>query len=147
MSTSRVRRLRLKRLILQTLLPVLLAIPVGGCVAGRADLADSGTLDVDRDASGRTRFSKPSVYADDGRLVVAGKVRRPSYQRGPARGGVRVDLISPTGEPLATATGRLRDAGGGPPPIRRSPPASYRVAFDSLPPDGSTVRLSLARRP
>ena len=67
------------------------------------------------------------------------------HQRTPVRGGVRVDLISPTGEPLATATARLRDAGGGPPPIRRAPPASYRVEFDSLPPDGSTVRLSTAR--
>ena len=124
---------------------VLLALAVGGCAAGGADLADAGRLDVELAAAGSVRFSKPSVSADDGRLVVAGRVHAPSRRRTPLGGRVRAELVSPEGQPLATAvSGDLR-GGGGPPPVRRPPPASYRVIFDSVPPDGSTVRLSMDR--
>ena len=75
---------------------LVLLVPFG-CVTGRRDLARSGEVKVLTEGSKTTELLTPSVYQEEGKLVVSGQVRRSPMVQGAIAGHIHIEQLSSDG--------------------------------------------------
>lgn len=128
---------------------VVVAGSIGGCASNRTDLVQSGYLTLDpAQAQANTLAHLPELYAQDGDLVVAGKLDTGEATRG---GHVDVSVIAPGGTVVYDASVNYAKPTAQQPVGPRGQPrgtrtsagnhAIYSVRFPGLPPQGSVVRV------
>ncbi|HIJ51650.1 MAG TPA: hypothetical protein HPP66_00670 [Planctomycetes bacterium] len=114
---------------------------LAGCGANRVDLIDSGSLNLEKKASGKVYVAWSDVYEDEKGFVVTGVLRRRDRVGLPIKTEVCVTLLSPDGTVLDEAhssevyvprriIGKFRG-------FKR-----FRVRFENMPPEGSLVRIA-----
>lgn len=118
---------------------IILLIPamiLGGCAAGRIDLAKSGEVSVEVIPDGTAKRVQPFAYKEGEILVVTGKVRSllPFY----LPGYVDIWVCSPDNNLLGQARPRITSHSskrGG------TKEARFSARLSELPPAGSIIRL------
>jgi hypothetical protein len=89
----------IKKLPLITAMILLSMLPIinSGCGTNRIDLADNGTVSVEKVPSQNVKILWTSVYQDGEDLVVYGTVRRYGYSSYPMKTHVDIIIFSPDG--------------------------------------------------
>ncbi len=111
-----------------------------GCIAGRKDLARSGEVKVVTDNSSHTEVLTPSVYEEEGMLIVSGQVRRSPMTTGEIRGHVHIEELSADGSVVRDSTKSL----GMTSRRGKTRVASYTARLPWTLSPGSTIRVSLS---
>jgi len=120
---------------------VLSVVFLAGCGANRVDLIDSGSLNLEKETSGKVYIAWSDVYEDEKGFIVTGVLRRRDRVGLPIKTHVCVTLLSPDGIVLDEAQssevyvprriiGKFRG-------FKR-----FRVRFENMPPQGSLVRIA-----
>jgi hypothetical protein len=119
------------------------ALNIGCRSANSVDLIETQQVIPETVASKLVRLVKPSIWTEDGNMVVYGIVHRQTQMNAPLEGHVDVWILSPDGKQsvhlLATPT-TLRIPQKGP----RS--SSFRARYNGIPPAGSIVRVEYRNR-
>lgn len=111
-----------------------------GCIAGRKDLARSGEVKVVTGSSNHTEVLTPSVYEDNGMLVVTGQVRRSPMANGAITGHVHIEQLSIDGSVVRDSMESL----GMTSRRGRTRVATYTARLRWTLTPGSTIRVSLS---
>lgn len=111
-----------------------------GCVTGRKDLARSGEVKVLTGSSKHTNVLTPSVYEEEGTLVVSGQVRRSPMMSGAITGHMHIEQLSADGSVIRDSIESL----GMTSRRGRTRVASYTARLPWTLPPGSTIRVSLS---
>lgn len=118
---------------------MLLLVP-SGCLAGRKDLARSGEVTVATESSKSIEVLTPSVYEENGQLVVSGQVRRSPIVSSAIAGHVHIEQLSADGQVVRDARQKL----GMTSRRGRTAVAAYTARLPWTLTQGSTIRVSLS---
>lgn len=128
------------KILIGFLVAGLMSLVSSGCIAGRKDLARTGEVKVVTSSSKYTDMSTPSVYEDEGMLVVSGQVKRSQMSLGEIRGHVHIEQLSADGgivRDTIQSLGMTSRRG-------RTRVASYTARLPWTLSPGSTIRVSLS---
>ena len=119
---------------------IVLGMAIGtmfGCASGRTNLVDNGTVIIESAQSMQAFVTSVSVYRDDEKLVISGRVKQRYHTVTADRGHVDIALINPDGTTIRTVSVGYRSL-----LARRTCASSlFRVCLPVTLPQGATVRV------
>lgn len=74
------------------------------CGTSMKNLVLEGAATVDTSSSRDVHFSHVKVYESDAGLLISGELHKNTHGRGPIRGHIHIEVITPDGSNLATTS-------------------------------------------
>ncbi len=119
---------------------LLMGLLISGCVGTRKDLGRSGVITIQTEDAKYAEVVTPSVYEENGDVIVSGEVRRSPMSHGVITGHIHIALLSKDGSVVKEANQTLGQT------LHRGKLhfASYRARLTWTLPPGSIIRISLS---
>lgn len=109
-----------------------------GCVGHRVDVLKEGVIQLHESIPPGLSVNT-DVFADEGNLVVIGRMSRGPLDLRPIFGHIDITVTTPTGDEIATVKASFRKL----PTWRHGPhPMAFRAEFPGVPPPNSLVEVT-----
>ena len=120
------------------LLTIPIALVLSSCMNHRVNLLETNAVILQEVVPPELNINT-SVYEDDGNLVVSGRLSRSSLDLRQIPGHIDIEVLSPTGEELASVKATFRSLRT----WRRGPNlVAYKAELPGTPPYGSKIKIA-----
>lgn len=117
---------------------IFVLLMLAGCIGHRVNLLEHDFITLKENVPTELRVNT-DVFADDGNLVVLGRMSRSPLDKTPIFGHIDIVVLSASGEELATVIATFKNVRT----WRHGPhPVAFRAEFPGTPPERSVVEVT-----